>query len=413
MARISRKVRNTESFIEHLENRQLMAADLVAIPGSPDASTPGVTIAAGDLSRFGNVAGQHKDLKALVGGTEVDFHLDGPGAGRLVFNAGKFVLNLTGTTDQTNVHVDAHAKKGDATPIIKGINAPKSLHDLTVNGVELRQAVKVKGSAHHLDLGTVRNGNISIGAGNTDGVDIKMDDVFNTKLASASPIKNLNVKSWSDAGGAADRIDAPWIGQVHSDGAFGASLVIAGGNNKGVALDHLDVKGALTGTVIARGDLNNIDAGSIANTRICINGDLKSLNVKGDVTNSNIAATNIGKVEIKGDVTGSHVDAGCTFGTVTNNALFAGAKALRWMNGAMGDVKIEGDVSASAFTASVRPVDGIFGNGNDKFVAKSTGGIGKVDIKGTLLNSAFEGHTIKHVHTKKNAVANSDFLTTL
>src|ERR1043166_7571042 len=39
MSRTPRLVRNTESFIEHLETRQVMAADLVAIAGSPDAAS--------------------------------------------------------------------------------------------------------------------------------------------------------------------------------------------------------------------------------------------------------------------------------------------------------------------------------------------------------------------------------------
>jgi len=403
-------VRTAESFIEHLETRQLMAADLVAIPGSPDAASPGVVVATGNAARFGNVAGKHQELKALVGGTQVVFKLDGPGVGRVRYVGGRYVVNLTNTTDRTNVSIKAQGHKGASEPVISAINVPGSLHDVRVDGVTLASRFQINGTVHKLDLADVQGVMLKVLGTGGKAYDVKMDNVSGGLLWSGSPLHDLRVKAWDHGG----QVEAPFAHNIRSDGNLSAAIVIAGKDAHGDSLHDVRVKGAITAGLAGPGNAHNIQAGSVSSSRILFAGTTHDIHIKGPVSGSTIASRTIHTVEIKGDVTGSHVAAGLGFGGRTAGQIFAG-RSVTWRNGSIESIKIDGDVTRSTFTVGVRPIDGIWGNGNDRFASGVTDGIGKIDIKGSLLDAVFEARKLpKALKTGHNQTAvNVVYLTAL
>jgi hypothetical protein len=384
-----RKVRTHSGFFESLEQRQVLAADLIAIPGAPlPASHPGIVVATGTANQFGNIGGDHDvTLHAVLGTTPVDFELHGPGNGKVKYTGGGYVVNLTGTTDQTTVNIHAHPPtppKPGVQPAINAINIPKSLDQLHIDGVAVQKSIGIGGMASKLDLGTVRNSTITVsGAG--DKLDVKMDDVSATTLVSATPLKDVNVKSWTGAG----RIEAPFAHDIHSDGALSAGLLLNSMDQDGNSLHDLHINGA-AGNIVAPGAMHDAEIGSFTACRMDIAGDVHNMHVKGNVASSSICVRNLSDLHVDGNVTSSQIAAGAAFGNATPAQIFYATKTMRWKDGSIDNLTIGGNVSASSFTASVRPVIGVWLDGNDQLVPGSTGGFGHIEVHGSFIGSGFE-----------------------
>jgi hypothetical protein len=373
-------------FFESLEQRQVLAANLIAIPGAPlPANHPGIIVATGAADQFGNVAGDHDvTLHAVLGTTPVDFELHGPGNGKVKYLNGGYVVNLTGTTGETKVTIHAHPAPGAAQPAIRAINIPRSIDHLDIDKVRITASIGIGGTAAKLDLGDVSSSTITIG-GAGDKLDVKADAVSNTTLISATPLHDLHAKAWTGVG----RIEAPYAHDIHSDGALSAGILLTGMDDHGDSLHDLHIQGT-AGAIVARGDLNDVEVGSLSSARINLAGQVHNLHVKGNIASSFIAVRSVNDLHIDGNVTSSQIAAGAAFGNATPSQIFSAAKTLRWNDGSIDHIDIHGNVASSSFTAGVRPVVGLWRDGNDQFVAGATGGFNHIDIHGTFINSGFE-----------------------
>ncbi|MDH4088289.1 MAG: LEPR-XLL domain-containing protein [Nitrospira sp.] len=190
------------------------------------------------------------------------------------------------------------------------------------------------------------------------------------------------------------KLTGPGVGTVVKDGTSwdlkltgttttsAVSITTSGGNGR-VTLNDIQTAGPVASFTAATTDVN----GTVA-----INGTITTLTL-GDVLGGNVAAKSITTFTAR-HLTNAKLYIGTTLGqdgklggTSTN----VDAYGL----GRLQTLVLTGSMTGSTVRVSVNPVDGIFGNGNDRFVTGTPTGIGSIKIQGTLsADSRFIAPTI-------------------
>jgi ELWxxDGT repeat protein len=179
------------------------------------------------------------------------------------------------------------------------------------------------------------------------------------------------------------KLTGPGVGTVVKDGtnwdlkltgtttASAVTITTSGGNGR-VTLNDIQTAGPLASFTAATTDVN----GTVA-----INGTITTLTL-GDVLGGNVAAKSITTFTAR-NLTNAKLYIGTTLGqdgklggTSTNLDTYG--------LGRLNAFVLTGSMTGSTVRVSVNPVDGIFGNGNDKFVTGTPTGIGSITIQGAL-----------------------------
>ncbi len=179
------------------------------------------------------------------------------------------------------------------------------------------------------------------------------------------------------------RLTGPGVGTVVKDGTnwdlkltgtttTSAVLITTSGGNGRVLLNDVNAVAPLASFTAATTDVN----GTVA-----INGTITTLTL-GDVLGGNVAAKSITTFTAR-NLTNAKLYIGTTLGqdgklggTSTNLDTYG--------LGRLGALVLTGSMTGSTVRVSVNPVDGTFGNGNDRFVTGTPTGIGSIKIQGTL-----------------------------
>ncbi|MEQ1845256.1 MAG: ELWxxDGT repeat protein, partial [Nitrospira sp.] len=179
------------------------------------------------------------------------------------------------------------------------------------------------------------------------------------------------------------RLTGPGVGTVVKDGTSwdlkltgttttsAVTITTSGGNGR-VTLNDIQTAGSVASFTAGTTDVN----GTVA-----INGTITTLTL-GDVLGGTVAAKSITTFTAR-NLTNAKLYIGTTLGqdgklggTSTNLDTYG--------LGRLQALVLTGSMTGSTVRVSVNPVDGIFGNGNDRFVTGTPTGIGSIKIQGTL-----------------------------
>jgi hypothetical protein len=255
-------------------------------------------------------------------GHKVSLNLNGPGAGQLIFNstAGNdniAELLLTGTDGTSTLTING------TTPIAK-ITVTNALGTLNARQVNLTGDMSVGGGLGKLALASASNGTISIGAGNT--LVATIGQLTNESLTSSEVIKSLTASQWATTGGTRGTLSAPSIQTLRVKGDFNEDVGVS-------TLGKFQV-GSLTASAIrASQSIDTVTAGNASNSFIfaaiqptlmampsvasdfTASGNIKSVNIRGTFSNTQIAAWHIGAANLRSVQTSN---GGTPFGVAGN-----------------------------------------------------------------------------------------------
>lgn len=240
----------------------------------PDDGEPDV------LWRFGTYDDQKNAKVDITGndGNPVLLSLRGDGYGEVLQEQDSVNLVLYDTTDRTSLIISA--KDRSAGSSIGSIEVNGSLRQISAKGIDLEGDITVSGTLGKVIFDDVTGSIITIGPVSNPraGLSLKLGRVTDSNITSQTPIKNLVVTDWRDTDSVADCITAPCIDSLKAlgdrrnnlDGDFYADLVLA---------------------TAASNPLKAAISGDLIDADWSIDGDIKSLVVKGAADNSYICCT--------------------------------------------------------------------------------------------------------------------------
>jgi GH25 family lysozyme M1 (1,4-beta-N-acetylmuramidase) len=230
-------------------------------------------------------------------GTIAKLTLTGSGSGQVSIAGDSLYVSLTGTTRDSTLTIAIYKYNGWS---YAGTDGRISIQDITIGNpsnpqdrsflgslnapaVFLTGDLTVTGALGNLVLGDLVGGGISIGSRPTDDskttVAIRLGQVRDSTITSGTPLKSLTITEWLDSDGAADRIQAPSLGTLKTNGRkadvkagitvsagdFQADISLTGAApSNALSLGSLTAAGAVTGTWTLAGGAGAIRAGSFA-----------------------------------------------------------------------------------------------------------------------------------------------------
>jgi hypothetical protein len=357
--------------------------------------------------QFGNVNGQNVTIdQTLANGQHATFSIQGHGTGTLTNNNGQFSVSLDGSDSRTNLLIRADTKNDH--PVLNGITINGDAQRVRLNHVAVNGNITVNGSLREFNGDDITGGTFLITSA-AKATDIRVHDLTDVTINSAANINTLALHNWSlgDAN-VRDVVMAPSLQHIDDHGDFGADLAISGAgvSSRRNALKNVDVRGDITGgTWLITGNTGDIDVHNINSAWAAnITGNLKSLRVRGDASGM-LAAQNINTLDFKHNVTGMMVLAGVNLGS---DAHMGGslAAADTFTGATIKDVNIRGNFTNSTIAAGVNPTNNIFGDTDDVFLSPSA--IKHTRVRGTTTNSSFVASTVnsKSPHHEDNENGN-------
>jgi hypothetical protein len=195
-------------------------------------------------------------------GNKVTVRLTGGGTAKLVFPAG----SLTTNANASGIVVDNSTARSVLTVTSR---KPTAMSTLQVNGplatlnarsVNLSAgALAITGPARTLQLGNVSTSTISTGAGGATAV--TLGAVQDSSLTSAGALSSLNVATWTDTDATPDAITATAVGPVTSKANFAADITAG-------SIRTLNVRGALTDATLRATAIGPVTVNTSANNRV-------------------------------------------------------------------------------------------------------------------------------------------------
>jgi hypothetical protein len=327
-----------------------------------DTAVAGRTIFVSSTS-FGQ--GARRELRVGTDAGEVRFRLDGPGTGSVTLDPqGRLLVTITDSTDRTQLRI-VGPRHAPNPPDVFMLDVRGSLKKLHAQNVDLTGTFTVSGGIKEIDADDAAGLAMSFGGSRIHR--ITFDDVSDSSILTPASIDTLRADRWLDTDATPDTLSAAWMAKAESRGDFALSLILSGRPGGQPVLDKVQVKGALTGDIIAVGRVGQIQADAIRSSRIIISGDLAMLLAKGDIADSTIAAANIRKADLKRGIADSHIAAGASF--TDAQGVFAGTAQVAWTPGHIRELLVRRDAARSTFTAGVNPVNATWLDGDDQFAS--------------------------------------------
>lgn len=379
-ARRSQKVRESRNPLgfEALEPRVLLSADLN--PGAQLLDTAVHSqIFAADTQPTVN-------LTPLVDadGTQVSLDITGPGSAQLTETDAGFSLVLSNTDITTLVSIKLNG--GDRRVKLTDLSASTDVGVLNLAGADLQGSALFSGRIQNLVLGDISHAQIDLnGTGDTS---LTAGNILDSRIQ--APLTNLaltaNQVQSSLPGGSTFSLAS--LRTLNTTGDFGADLSISGQGVSAYALGTVQVGGALAaGVWSVHGRGSSIQAGSSsASWRANLTGTLVQFVARGDASGS-LALASLQLLQIGGSATGLTLLVGADLG---DDAALGGTgtNADSFRAGTLARVRISGALIDTRILVSLDPVNGIYGDGNDRQLGSATQRIQEFTVGGQVSGSS-------------------------
>jgi len=290
-------------------------------------------------------------------GTKVTATLTGPGQWQFIQGAALPTLTITGT-DATSVFSITGAG-GDGRVALEGVALAGPMASFSAATTDPVSSFGVGGTVQTIVLGNVRD----------------------TLLSAKAAIGSLSVQSWQGSGVVANRIDAPGLGALTSQGQLNLDLNITG---LGQALGSVLAGGALSGgTWQVAGDVGSIAARSVgAGWTGDVVGEVGVMQTSATFSGT-LAAGSVGVFAVGGNFVGGHLAVGANLGA-DGKPGGTGANADSYAAGYLGQLRVAGAMIGARVHVGVDPVDGVYDDGDDVIIGGAASRIQTLLVAGRI-----------------------------
>ncbi len=354
------------------------------VPGTITSSDLSTTVAAAEvpgqlIDLFGTVGSRHgvKLTRTLADGTSITYAISGPGTGLFTdAGNGQSALQFTNTTLSSGFRDDVRG--GSNSDFVTSFETDNALGFVTSSRLHLVGTMHIAGSIKGIQIASTA-GTVQIDG--TNPVSLILGAMSDANVVSTAGIKSLQATAWTYQGVQSGILTAPWVGSLRVAGEFGPAVTLGGaGAPGGVALGRASIGGNVenvhwavgggAGTIAISG---GVPAGFSCN----IAGALKTLTVQGGFA-GDLAATGIGNILIGGTANAAHILAGTNFGA---DGVFGGGDDT-FVAGSIRSLVVRGNASSSVFAGGVQLIGDV--SSNDTITALPGGSIRVINFGGTL-----------------------------
>lgn len=286
------------------------------------------------------------------GGNAVTFTISGPGTGKVSIHAdGSYDLNVSGTTAASKISIKL--PKGVVDTDLRNIFIHDTIGTVSLAKVNILGNFTASGGVKSVVLGDLGNTSgdlelsadktITIGAFpvSTQKTTLTFGEVHDYTLDSFMGIAALKAEAWLNEVDAENTVSTSTLGKLTiTAGDFEADLLVVG-NEK---ITTISIFGALEdSTIRVNGNVSSATFGNIINSNIFAGSDglpsdssdfalpvvVSKLTVKGGITDSTLAVSQIKTISVTGGVDGSTFllngnVSSAKFGSLTASSFFAG-----------------------------------------------------------------------------------------
>lgn len=256
------------------------------------------------VGSFGQAgAARPTTLTFTEAGTVVTISIRG-GGGQAFRENGAIELDLSNTSPASALTIRT---RGGTGRVRIGDVTGGALRSITGRTADLTGAINLSGPLGTLALGNVNGGSLTVGGGGQ--LSMRLGDVTNMTVNSASPVRSISVQSWTDDAAGEDITAPAGVSTLSSRGGFGADLNVG-------SLGNLKAGGALTAANIrSAGSIRGVTAAAMSDSRIYAgvkadvsdlpdgaddfanaSASIGSVRVRSLFSNSRVAAPEVGRV---------------------------------------------------------------------------------------------------------------------
>ena len=364
------QVADTPVMFETLEPRILMSATpVVLLPSTPPATT---TVEA---------SSSHPAIVQETNGAQLSVSLHGQGAWQITDGPSGLQLTVTGT----NANSQLTLSTGSGAPhfLLNGIDIQAAIGSVSGQSVDVQGNFTAEGAISSVSLGDFKPNSQFHLQSLSPTADVDLGNITDLNLTAAGAIGSLAVNSWIADGNAPSQITGTSIGQLSSQGNFGASLSLSGALVH-TSLNSVSVGGAITGGLwYVVGDTGKIAAGSVAQDW---DGDftnsVQELSTSGDF-DGQIATPRLTELDVGGNLSHALLLIGADLGA-DGKIGGTGANADQFGQGEIDQFSVGGSVIGSRIRVGVDPVDGVLDDGSNTLIGGTASKIGKLTVEGTI-----------------------------
>lgn len=340
--------------------------------------------------RFGSFNGRQDVAMTLLDpeGTEVTFFLQGGGYGEVTQTANGFGVTLFNTGEVSQASVTGAGGDGRFDFIQLHINgsvasfyAPDARLRLPPGAAPGFQPFKVTTSVGSLTLGDIVGPMTFTIPATSDTPSLDLGNIRDLSINSSVGISSLLVYSWTDTTGESDAIRAPWIGLVDSLGNFGADLFLTGRSGGSPTLGDVVIGGVVKGATWSISGRGTSISALATTTDFSATFSLRidSIATTTGTLRGVITARSIGAITSGRDILAAKILAGAYLGA-DGRLGGTGSDADVFRTGNIGPVNVTRNTANMVIAAGLDPIDGVFGNGNDRLLGGTASRITSIDV---------------------------------
>jgi hypothetical protein len=331
--------------IESLEGRTLLSSAI-------DPISVLIGGAAAKAVQFTDAGGTKATIQVTGGGSatvtfEGNSLSQGVGAAGIVVNGTDVTLSsvaLAGTGLNTTLQITTGGR-GSITA--GGITSTGVMGSILAPGVVVDGDITLAGWIHQIVLGGAENGTINIGPSKIGGgLTLVLGSANNENLISAVRINSLTSNQWVNTTGGPEMIQAPQLLSTNVSGSFTPDLTLTGMPGATSTMNSFAVGAILGGSWSVAGNVQRIQAGSIAaGWTAAIGGNISGINIAHDAS-VDLTASTIGSMIVHGSLSDSTITLNQPLAAVGNdlNSL--------WVGGAIISTTLRAIGSLGAITAT-------------------------------------------------------------
>ncbi|WP_374090612.1 Ig-like domain-containing protein [Methylomicrobium lacus] len=351
----------------------------VALSDAADAQSPAQQNVSGF---FGQLPGQSKSSQLTItadDGTQATFTLKGRGLGSVSYSDNQFQVTLSGTDAKSKFIMRVDSKNG-TTATLGALHSGTDLSSIEVKGVALQGQIDINGKLAKLVLGDVTGPSSITVNGAGKKLDIQAGNIQDLVLQSDTPIGSLLANRWLDTDAMADAVIAPSIDKLLLRGDFAADLVL----NAADALHSANIIGEVSGHWNIQGEAGKLILGNTDSAfTAAFNDAVSTLQVTGNASGS-FSMPSLRLLNVGGNLEQAKFAIGVNLGA---DGAWGGvdANADQFGSGELTKLVVRGSVKNSQIWVGVKPVDGIYDNGNDQLLDPAHSFIKSMSVGGPLL----------------------------
>lgn len=287
---------------EKLEGRTLLAATPVLIGAGAAKSV-----------RFTDVSGTQVAV-FLSGPGSAMVNVDGSNIGQSATAQGVLVsgtgltlasIGVSGTTLSSSLDI---LTRGRSAISSGPITVDGFLGNLRASNVNLTGNLTTSSYAHKIQLGSASSGTINIGPSRFGGgsVLLQLGSATDETFISALKVDLLKANQWTSTTGATQSIQAPQVQVLQVKGAFSPDLTLLGAPRGAMEMTRFSAGAIDGGTWNIGGDSGAIQAGSATGWNPTFNGLVNNVTIAHDLTGS-ITAGTIKTLNVRGSISNTNL----------------------------------------------------------------------------------------------------------